>query len=51
MGETSNRILVLIMVNWLRLTALESCVEKDSEAKSSFFGKEQCDQLAMSSRN
>lgn len=31
--------------------ALESCVEKDSEAKSRFCGKEHCHPLALPSRN
>lgn len=47
----SGRFLVLTMVNWLRLTALERCVEKDSEAQSSFFGKERGDHPAASSKN
>lgn len=47
----SKRFLMLIVVNWLTLTALQYCVEKNSEAKSSLSGKEHCDQLEMSSRN
>lgn len=47
----SNRFLMLIVVDWLTPTALEYCVEKNSEPKSSLFGKEHCDQLEMSSRN
>ena len=39
------------MVSCLRVTALEGCVEKNSEDKSSFFAKEYCCQLAMSARN
>ena len=43
--------LLLVMVSCLRVTALEGCVEKNSEDKSSFFAKECCCQLAMSARN
>ena len=39
------------MVSCLRVTALEGCVEKNSEDKSSFFAKEYCCQSAMSARN
>lgn len=49
-GRDVKDFLVLVMVSYWRVTALKCCVEKDFEAKSSFFGKEPCCQLAMSAR-
>ena len=48
--ETCHRLLVFVIVSFLRVTSLECCVEKDSEAQSSFLGSKHSCEVVMFAR-